>query len=286
MNPRYLNKPYDNKYPLGIGLFCRGILTSGLIVLVGLVGLQPASFSEETQAEIKTSSLLNSKTVQILNYDTFIKQVIKNHPTLVQARIELQKASEKRLEKQGAFDPYIKGSSFFNRFNNSSAVGKAQQANEHSVFLNIPTRLGAKIIAGAKISTGDIKTPVSPTGSGGEYYWGIELPLLQGLLMNTKIAAEKQALIAESMAQIIFQQKLLEQLTKANETYWAWRQATDSIHVVESLKDLADARLYQIKRKVEAGDLANIVAIEAQREVAKRNGQLAKAKRTFQKKTV
>lgn len=217
-----------------------------------------------------------------LSYESAMLYVLQHHPELQVGQLSVQKSRAKRLSKQGAFDPYLKGKSFWQRFNSSSAVGKSQNSQDYSLSLNLPTRLGAKLIAGGKLAAGDIKTPVSPTGDGGEYFWGIELPLLRGFLMNDKIAAEKQAKIQEVMAPIKFQEKTLKILLKANKAYWKWNQARENVQVAVTLKDLADIRLKQVQEKVRAGDKPAIDIAEATREVAKRNGQYAQAKRQQQ----
>lgn len=239
-------------------------------------------------AQLAASSPLSPPTTQAtlswetLTHDAAMRQVLSYHPDLQIGQLSIEKAEAKRLAKQGAFDPYLKGKAIWQRFNSSSAVGKEQNSQEYEVALNLPTRLGANIIAGGKLAAGDIKTPVSPTGEGGEYFWGIELPLLRGFLMNEKIAAEKQAKIQETMAPIEFQEKALTVLSKANKAYWQWLQAHQSVQVATTLKDLADIRLKQVEEKVDAGDEPAIDIAEAQREVAKRNGQLANATRAYQ----
>lgn len=258
-----------------------------LVALLGLVLAmvgQPVA-AEEAPLPVCSSDQTITSACQ-LGFKGFMATVANYHPDLQQARIDMGVASAQRLAKQGSFDPSIGGGSQVERFNSSSAEGKSQVASQNSVELTLPTSSGLKVLTGAKWALGDIKTPVSPTGDGGEYYWGVKLPLLRGFLMNDKAAALKQAKIKEVMAGIKYRQKTLELLTKANATYWAWVTAVQQVSVAEGLNQLAAVRLKQIQTRVDLGDQAAIVAVEAQREVAKRQGQLAKANRKQQEKSL
>lgn len=264
-----------------------GVVAAGVVIVSWAAPpVEPAPVPASGSSPDDDTPIADKQTTgYALAYSEFIEQLLANHPDLQQARIDMGIAEAERLSKQGAFDPFIDASSFAEEFNSSSAEGKDQFATQSEVKLTLPTRIGAKIIAGGKLATGDIKTPVSPTGDGGEYFWGVKLPLLRGFLINEKFALEKQAKIKETMAAVYYRKSALSLLEKANKTYWDWVAAYQSVRVVEALKELADIRLEQIQRRVVFGDLAAIVATEAKREVAKRQGQLAETLRAFQKQS-
>ncbi len=258
------------------------------LMAYSLIGITAIGYCQNNSpaAQPNSPNPITQKPPDTLTYHAFIERILNYHPDMQQASLEIGIAGANRLSKQGAFDPYVNGNSQTQRFNSSSVEGKAQLGSENEVTLNLPTSVGLTAIAGGKLALGDIKTPISPTGDGGEYYWGVKLPLLRGFLMNEKVAALKQAKIKELMASIKYRQSALKLLTKANITYWQWVASWQSIAVVDDLNDLAALRLNQIQQRVDLGDEAAIVATEAKREVAKRQGQQAQTNRTQQEKAL
>ncbi len=217
-----------------------------------------------------------------LDFETFMTLVNQNHPLLLMADLERQKASAKRLEKQGAFDPYIKADGDFRRFNSSSAPGKAQESFTSEYTANLLTRYGFSVKAGSKLNRGDIKTPVSPTGEGGEYFWGVDVPLLRDRGINPKFAAEKKAKVEESAADAVFQRKRLKLLDESIKTYWSWLAANQIFGVYEELLGLGVVRRDAIGQRADAGDLPQIAMVEAEREVRKRTRKLRESQRNQQ----
>lgn len=206
------------------------------------------------------------------------------YPELQMARIEARKASAKRLEKQGTFDPKLEGRSEWARYNSSSDAGKAQDIQVTDVAVTLPTRFGASLSAGYMVANGDVKTPYSPTGGGGEAYWGLRLPLLQGAWFNTASVAERQALLGERWAEQLLAQKRLAILNKALQAYWQWVAAVGKYRIEQDLLALADFRVGAIQKRATAGDLPTIAVTEAQQELALRQGRLVRAERDVQEK--
>ncbi|MBX2860541.1 MAG: TolC family protein [Vampirovibrio sp.] len=220
-----------------------------------------------------------------LTLEDFLAQVKANHPVLTLATLDREMASAKRLETQGAFDPSLNGEGSFNRFNSSSAVGKVQEAIDSRLTADILTRYGAKLSAGVKLARGDVKTPLSPTGETGEYFGEVTLPLLRGARFNPKAVKEKQALIGEPMAAFKYRRKELELLLKAIEHYWKWVGNSRKLTVEKQLIDLAEFRAGAVKDRADAGDLPQITAVEANREVKRRFGSFYATQRGFQEST-
>jgi outer membrane protein len=113
-----------------------------------------------------------------LTLEEVLQQVETHHPKLRGAQAERELASAKRLEKQGAFDPVINFGTGFLQYNSTSKRGSALNASANDVELEYLTRSGIKIFAGSRYNYGTIKSPLSSTGDGGEYYIGIKVPLM------------------------------------------------------------------------------------------------------------
>lgn len=146
------------------------------------------------------------------------------HPKLRGADINRQIATAKRLEKQGAFDPAVFAGYDYLRFNTDfdpkTLRGKPATARIGDVGIEFLTRSGLKVGGGARYNLGKVKSPLSPTGDGGEYFLSLKMPLLRGFRINEKAAAERQALLGEPLAQTEFEVTRLQLLLKASEAYW------------------------------------------------------------------
>ena len=219
----------------------------------------------------------------VLTLAQFLDQVRVNYPKLTGADLERRIASAKRIEKQGAFDPYVTGLSEYNRYNSSSDTGKNLEAWVNEAALTLPTRSGASIGLTGKLNRGEIKTPFSPTGENGEYGVALKAPLLRGLIWNEKNAAERQAFLGEPQADAEFLATRLDTLLSAGQTYWEWMGAFRRLQLNEAFTALADERARWIQIRAEAGDLPFIDVAEARQEVLRRQGNLVKARRDWQK---
>jgi outer membrane protein TolC len=218
-----------------------------------------------------------------LTLDDVIVQLMTNHPKLQGADAERQMASAKRLEKQGAFDPVVSFGSDFLQYNSTSRPGSLLRARTNDVELQLLTRSGVKLVAGARLHSGSIKSPLSSTGETGEYFAGVRVPLLRNFRLNEKSAAERQALIGEPLAMEQLRLTQLELQLKAAQSYWDWVAAKRKRDVASNLLTLAKTRADAISQRVQSGDLPPIDSVEAQQEVQRREGGLTKAERDLQK---
>ncbi|MFN7931601.1 MAG: TolC family protein, partial [Blastocatellia bacterium] len=211
----------------------------------------------------------------------------QNHPKLRGADAQRRVASEKRLEKQGAFDPVFVTGSDWLRFNSEidakTLRGKPATSRIADAGVEFTTRYGLKVAAGTRFNFGKIKAPLAPTGSGGEYFVEFKLPFLRGARINEKVAAERQALLGEPLADTEYESTRLGLVLKAAESYWDWVAAKRKLDVARDLLSLADFRAKGVRDRVNAGDLPAIDATEADLEVQRRQGGLTKTERDLQK---
>ena len=211
---------------------------------------------------------------------------VEEHPKLRGAEAERQAASAKRVSKQGAFDPVITSGIDSLRYNSSSSRGKALNATTSETGIELLTRSGLKIIAGMRLNSGTVKSPLSSTGSAGEYYVGVKMPLLRGAGgINEKTAGEQQALLGESLADRNVALTRLNTLLDASLAYWEWAAAGRKQAVAQNLLRLAIVRADAVRVRAESGDLPLIDAVEADAEVERRRGAQIKANRDFSKTT-
>lgn len=230
----------------------------------------------------RNSSITTHEKDKYLTLEDVLKLVEMNHPKLEGAERQKEIASAKRLQKQGAFDPFLKSSNDYIRYNTPSDRGNASDATDNDISLNILSRSGVKLGAGARYNRGQVKFPLSPTGNGGEYYLDIKAPLLRGLRVNKKSIEEKQAFIGEPLADANFFKERMSLLLSAAGSYWDWVAAKKKVDVAISLLELAKKRAQIVEGRYKAGDLPEIVSIEANGEVLKRQENLVKLNRSYQ----
>lgn len=236
---------------------------------------------------------VNAETLQqdslqpaVITEASFLQQVKRHHPLLELAYLKQQAARAQRLEKQGAFDPVIKASSGFKRFNSSAKLGKVQEVVESKFTVDFLTRYGIRIRTGVKQAVGDIKTPTSPTGEAGEYFINMTLPLLRGAGINSATAKEGKAFLTEGQTEHLLRQTELILLPDALKHYWQWVGAWKKQEIQTDLVQIAKFRANAIQQKIDRGLLSNITGIEAEQEVQRRLGRLYKTKRNTQQAAI
>lgn len=245
------------------------------------------------QLPLQTSNQRNSKTIKLVadpddgfSLDYFLQLVDKNYPKLQGADAERQIYSAKRLEKAGAFDPILSSVNEYQRVQDTFTPGVAKNAIHNESRVDLLTRSGIKVFTGMRLNPNDTKTPFVPTGKSGEYYAGVSIPLLRGLKINEKTAAEQQAKLGEPLASQMYGATRLEILLKAAAVYWECIGAKSRLEIARNLLNLAEARVEQIKSRVESGDLPALDIAESEQEIHRRQAALVKSDRDFQKSSL
>ncbi len=258
-------------------------LLSATVLVLGCNAWAEDSPSATPTSRAPGLTLSSSSDNKVFSIDYFLQQVDKNYPKLQGADVERRIASAKRLEKAGAFDPVLTSLNEYLRVQDSFIAGKPKDAVHNESRVSMLTRSGISIFTGLRLNPNDTKTPFSPTGKSGEYSAGVSVPLLRGLIINEKTAAEQQAKLGEPLAAQVFGSTRLEVLLKAAAVYWDWVGAKARIDIARNLLVIAEARVDQIKRRVQKGDLPALDIAEAEQEIQRRQAALVKSEREFQK---
>ncbi len=219
----------------------------------------------------------------VLTLEDVWQRIGNAHPKLFSADLERRIAGARLLEKQGAFDPQISLETEYLRYNDFSKPGSTSTTFDNELGLQWLTRSGLRFSTGARYNTGDVKPPLYPTGSTGEYFMGARLPLLRGFRINDKVVQELQAQLGVPQVDARFTQARLGLLVDAANAYWDWVAATRKFKVATGVLNLGTFRLSAVTERANAGDLPQIDAVEAEQEVMRRQGQLAKAERDLER---
>ena len=247
------------------------------------VDLSPVTFISPSPAGLEPLTQLVVNPQEGLQLRQALMWVKQTHPELRLARLKMQTAQAKLLVSQGAFDPKLSGNAEFRRYNNSSAPGKAKESFLSDTALSVLTRYGLQLEGGYRTARGDLSSSVSPVGDGGEFYTNLLLPLWRYRQINPFSVAEKQAILELQQAALGLQEKELQLQQKMGDAYWEWVASQRLQMTSQQLLRLGQTRVLQVQKRVSAGDLPTIANIEVQKEVQKRQGQVAKDTLNVQK---
>lgn len=262
-----------------------------ILVLISIFGPSISGCLAKDSGPVKTTTAASPAFVapplndggKKFGLDYFLRLVDTNYPKLKGAEIEKSIAKAKRLEKSGAFDPLVTSMNEYLRVQDSFKPGIAKDAVHNESRVSLLTRSGITVFSGMRLNPNDTKTPFVPTGKSGEYFAGFTMPLMRGLRINEKAAAEQQAKLGEPLAAEIFGSTRLEVLLKAAAVYWDWVGAKARMDIAKDLLHIAEARVQQIYGRVQKGDLPALDIAESEQEIQRRQAALVKTEREFQK---
>lgn len=241
--------------------------------------LKPQDTTDLTEEQVDLTN-------ETIVFDDFMSRVKTNHPDIISAELEKKIAEAKRLETQGAFDPAINSETSFWRFNSSVGIGEVRNTFLSNSSLDFLTRSGAKFGVGARFANGDIKTPVIPAGSTGEYYIKATLPLLRDAIYNSKSIKEKSAKLYETITDFLVFRTKIDILQAAAKAYWYWIFNKQSLDIEQDLLSLIGEQVSFVQEQSDLGNLPNISVVEAQREFQKRQVKVNKNVRLFQESSI
>lgn len=228
-----------------------------IIILIGF------SFSGFSQKE----DLSN-----VLRFDEYLGFVKKFHPIVKQAELVIDESQAKLLKSRGAFDPKVevdydrktfKNTEYFDRLNGT---------------FKIPTWFGVELKATFEENTGEYLNPQAFVPEDGLYSAGISVPLGQGLLINNRMAALKQAKLFREQAKADRDIYVNNILYEASLVYFEWLQAYNELKLFENILVNAQLRFKGVQKGVEVGENAEIDETEARIAVNNRKLGLEQSK--------
>lgn len=216
-----------------------------------------------------------------LGPDEVIAAVNRHYPLLRSIEQERAVAGGRLLSATGAFDT------------NLLAAADGQGTTYDNFRTNTEARQllpfgGVSVFGGYRTGTGEFTTYGlgAKTADAGEFRAGASIPLLRDRAIDRPRAAVQQARLDVALAEPTIERQRLDFHRAAARTYWNWVAAGHRLKTVEGLVALAVERDEQLKKRVEAGPVANIERVDNQQNIALRNGVLVQAQRGFQQATI
>lgn len=169
-----------------------------------------------------------------LQYDVFIKNVIKYHPISKKAELSLNLANAQGKIADGMFDPKL-NSNYNDKYYDDKQYFQILSSN-----IEFPSYLGLSVNAGYDYTRGQYLNPENNTPTNGLGYLGIEANLLQGLLIDERRAAVTQAEIFENQAINLRQIEINDLIIEASLAYFQWLSAQEYQLIIEESVELAN----------------------------------------------
>ncbi len=198
---------------------------------------------------------IKAQDTSVLTPDAFIAQIRKYHPVVKQANLITDNASAELLSARGGFDPV------FDLSNSQKSLDGVNYYNYTNPELMLPTPVGVRLKAGFENSTGQFINPEQSTGV--TSYLGLELPVLNGLLLDKRRAILQQAKIYLQQSEQERQLMINDLLFDAYTTYWQWAGAYQLFRVYNSYLEVADKRTRLVSLSFRNGDRAAADTVEA-----------------------
>lgn len=192
-----------------------------------------------------------------LSFDTYINLVKSNHPLIKSTELITELADAELLKARGAVDPKLSSEFSQKQFDDKNYYTTSDS------YLKIPTWYGVSLVGGVETSSGVFLNPQNFQPQNGLAYLGLEVNLLENLVINPRRAVLKQAQENISLSEAEQELQAIEVLYGAAEAYLLWYIATQKLVLFEEALENIQIRNQGINTLIENGDRAGIDSIEA-----------------------
>jgi outer membrane protein TolC len=220
-------------------------------------------FFSQTFAQ-QTDSLL------VIEPQELFQQMAKNHPIVKQANLFSEFGRQEVRLARGLFDPKFGSDLVMKDFD------KKLYYRRWETQLKVPTWFGVEFKAGYDINSGEFLSGENKTPKEGLTYAGLTVPLGQGLFIDYRRAALREAQFAQNIFEAEKIKIINKVLLQAAKDYWTWYEAYYQYQIAQKGYQLAKIRFEGIVERVAQGDAAGIDSVEAKITVQDRMINLQK----------
>lgn len=194
---------------------------------------------------------------QTLDWQTFKKQVLENHPLARQSNLLLDQANALLLRAKGGFDPKLYATYTNKNFNGKNYFEYAEAG------VKLPTWAGLELKGAYNYTSGEFLNTESKLPKDGQANLGLNWSLGQGLLFDERRAERQQAAISQQMN--VAERQIIQNnlLFDAAQAYWSWVLAQESLKITMEVQQQASIRHQGIVESFRQGDKPAIDTIES-----------------------
>lgn len=214
----------------------------------------------------------NDSIQQILPFNEYLGYVKAFHPIVKQSELVITQSQAQLMKARGAFDPKVSIDYDRKKFSGTEYFDKLNG------MFKIPTWFGVELKATFEENTGQYLNPEAFVPQDGSYAAGIKVPLAQGLLINNRMAALKQAKLFKNQAKAERDILVNTILYQASIAYFNWLKAYNELVLYQNFLANTQQRFNGVKRGAEVGENAQIDVVEARIAVNQRQLGLEQSK--------
>jgi outer membrane protein TolC len=220
---------------------------------------------------VNFSLRFHAQETAVFSFEEFRTLVNNNHPVARQADLQLRKGESAVLRAKGNFDPKLSSN-----FDNKEYYGKDYYMLTQS-SLTIPTPFAVEFKGGYEYNSGQFLNAEDQTPSSGLVSLGLALPIIQGLAIDERRTAIRQAKAFNEFSKyerLIIKNDLL---LRAYYAYWDWWGAYMKQQIANDILSVASNRFDAVKLRALAGQAPLVDTLEAAIQVLIRQQQLQEA---------
>ncbi|EOZ98299.1 Multidrug efflux protein, outer membrane component [Indibacter alkaliphilus LW1] len=217
----------------------------------------------------------NSQAQELLTYEDYMLWVRDFHPVAKQADITLRFGEQELRASRGAFDPVVFMDVNAKRYNSTNYYDRREAG------IKVPTWGGVELKGVGEQNRGVFLNPEETVPESGLLALGASVNIGQGLFIDRRRAALRQAQIYKDATQAERELILNDLYLDATETYWLWAADYNNLNVVQEGLRLAEMRFDMIKESYIQGDFPAIDTVEAYTQVMDRLYRFQQAEINF-----
>ncbi|MCU0324964.1 MAG: TolC family protein [Spirosomaceae bacterium] len=189
-----------------------------------------------------------------LSYIDFYGLILKNHPVVKLANLEIDYAQTELLQAKGQFDPKL--ISGFDR----KAINGDDYYNRWVTDLKIPVWGGIDVKLGNERNSGKY---LRRDESDYLNFAGFSVPVGRGMLLDTRRNTLEQTKIYQNIAKAEQQKMINKIIFSAAKDYWEWYLAYQNFLLQKEGLDLAQNRFELLVQRAKIGEVAAVDSVEA-----------------------
>ncbi len=192
-----------------------------------------------------------------LTYKEFLENLLLYHPIAKKADLKLELAKAETLGAKGNFDPIISSDWNQKKFDDKLYY------RQYQTKLKLPTLLGIDFVGGYENTEGVFLNPENNTDDFGIWNLGVEINVLQGLIINERKTALEQAKVFQDIAKNEQRIILNDLIYNASLSYLIWQQYSYSKEVFLENASIANTYLQNTKQSFLNGEKTAMDTLEA-----------------------